>query len=56
MCARNHVPAMGAHAIEIDLSFGDPPRLLQRLGVGARAGDFARHRLDLRRDRRVRQK
>ena len=42
-CARDQVPAMDPHAIEIDLSFGDPPRSLQRLGVGARAGDFLRN-------------
>ena len=44
-----------AHAIKIDLRFSDPPRVLQQLSVCVRARNFARDRLDLRREHRVRQ-
>ena len=51
--ARDNVLAMGAHAVKIDLGFGDPPRSPERLGVGPRTCDLVRHRLNPRRERRV---
>ena len=51
--ARDNVLAMGAHAFEIDLCFGDPSRSPKRLGIGPWTGDFVRHRLNPRRERRV---
>ena len=41
----NQAPTNAAHAIEIDLGFGDPSRVLQRLGVCVTPCNRARNRL-----------
>ena len=48
--ACDNVLAMGAHAFEIDLCFGDPSRSPKRQ---PRIGDPVRHRFNPRRERRV---
>jgi hypothetical protein len=55
LLASNQAPTAIAHAIEIDLSFGDLSRALHRFGVCVRACDLARHFLRQRRERGIRQ-
>jgi hypothetical protein len=51
----NQKSTTAPHAVEIKLGFRDPPRPFRGLSVRVGAGDPARHRLDLRREQRVRE-